>query len=118
MTFAEINTQVLAPSCAAFSVCHSAVGASQANMLNLETNPYTALVNAPAVNAKAAAEGKVRVKPSDPDNSLMWIKLNLPESQTSASVGYGGSMPQASPHLPKEQLDGIKAWIAAGAPNN
>ncbi len=117
-TFTEINDQILQPTCAAFSTCHSTDGASVANHLDLSKFPYQALVNAPAVNMQAMSEGKVRVKPGDPDNSLMWIKLNLP-LDASATDGYGGSMPSSdSPHLPDAQLQGIKKWILAGALNN
>jgi hypothetical protein len=113
-TFSGINTQILQPSCAAFSSCHSTAGQSSAGKLNLMVDPYTALVGAASDNAKAKAEGKLRVTPGDAANSFLVIKLAL----TSTTTGYGDPMPQNNPNIPKEQLDGIKAWIAAGAPNN
>lgn len=113
-TFSGINTQILQPSCAAFSSCHSTAGQNSAGKLNLMVDPYNALVNAASDNAKALGEGKLRVKPGDAANSFLVIKLAL----TSTTTGYGDPMPQVNPALPKEQIDGIKAWIAAGAPNN
>jgi putative endonuclease len=112
--FSEINQQIIQSSCASASVCHSTQGASEANGLNMSQDPYAMLVNAPAVNAQAASEGRVRVKPGDPDNSFMWIKLNLKHES-----GYGLPMPSAgNPPLPTDQLAGIRAWIAKGAPND
>jgi hypothetical protein len=116
--FAQITAAVWPPtvSSCVFASCHSRAGASQAGKLDLETDPYTALVNAPASNKQAVTEGKVRVKPCDPDNSLLWIKLNLPLSATSADQGYGEYMPQsAGAHIPQAYLDGIHDWIARGA---
>src|SRR5262245_42922221 len=85
--FAEINTQVLAKGCAAFSTCHSAQGARLAGMLDLATDPYAALVGVPATNAMAKAEGKLRVAPCDPDNSFLMIKLRLPLTATDPRTG-------------------------------
>jgi hypothetical protein len=116
--FAQINTAILQPLCAAFSACHSVRGARTAGMLDLNdasVDPFSQLVNIPATNKRAMMENKVRVKPCDPDNSLLWIKLNLPLSATNPNVGYGETMPKDNPHLPKEQLDAIRDWIARGA---
>ena len=121
--FDDINKHVLQPSCAAFSVCHSAQGAHDANMLNLATmnsdgspnDPYTALVGAPAVNKMAKAESKLRVKPCDSTNSFLVIKLTLPLTATDPDVGYGEYMPQGSGHLDDVTLQAIKDWIDRGA---
>src|SRR5439155_1097401 len=40
--FEQINTEILQPSCAAFSVCHSTAGNKDAGHLNLEVDPYKA----------------------------------------------------------------------------
>lgn len=109
--FDQLNSGVLQPSCANFTVCHSTQGASLANRLNFSVDPYAALVNQPAVNMKAMTEGKLLVKPCDPDNSFMWIKLTLAND----SSQYAARMPQNSSRLPQAQLDGIRAWIARGA---
>ena len=50
--FDQINTEILQPSCAAFSVCHSTDGARDANMLDLKTDPYAALVGVLSDNAE------------------------------------------------------------------
>jgi hypothetical protein len=115
--FARINKEILQPLCANFSACHSLAGASNAGKLNLDENsvdPYAQLVGAASTNAQALAEGKPRVKPCDPDNSLVWIKLNLPLSSP-PDMGYGESMPKGNPHLPDDILAAIHDWIARGA---
>ncbi len=113
--FDEINSEIFAPSCAAFSVCHSPDGAAQANKLDLKTDPYAALVGVAAVNAMAKGEGKLRVKPCDSANSFLTIKLTLPLSATDPNSGYGQYMPQGSGHIADAQIQAIKDWIDRGA---
>jgi hypothetical protein len=118
--FDQINTQILGPSCAAFSVCHSVAGASMAGNLDLKTDPYSALVNKLSDNLKAKGEGKLRVKPCDSANSFLAIKISLamnepiPTTQN-PTAGYGHYMPDSNPHLPMEQVQAIKDWIDRGA---
>jgi len=115
--FDQINTQILGPSCAAFSVCHSPEGARDANMLDLKTDPYTALVGVLSENMKAKGEGKLRVKPCDSANSFLIIKLKLPTNEDT-TTGYGHYMPDTNPHLPNEQIQAIADWIDRGALKN
>jgi hypothetical protein len=115
--FDAINSEILQLSCARFTACHSVAGASNAGHLNLDdrvTDPYAALVGHASYNAQAKAEGKLRVRPCDPVDSLMWIKLNLPLS-SKKDMGYGESMPVNNPHLPDSVLAAIHDWIARGA---
>ena len=126
MTFSDINKQVFSRSCANFSSCHcnrtlvpncAAPGSTSVGKLDLATDPYTALVNAPAYNALASSQGLLRVKPGDPTNSFLMIKLQLPLASTDDG-GYQLSMPSGNPHLPDVDLNAIAAWITMGAPNN
>ncbi len=114
--FDQINTMILQPSCAAFSVCHNAKVATQGN-LDLKTDPYAALVGVLSDNAKAKSEGKLRVKPCDSANSFLTIKLELPMNQD-PTTGYGHYMPDTNPHLPTEQIKAITDWIDRGALRN
>jgi hypothetical protein len=113
--FDQINTFVLGPLCSNFSVCHSTQGQRDAGHLDLSKNTYAAMVNVISDNKMAAAEGMLRVKPCDPENSFLYKKLTLPETQKDSKVGYGASMPKDNPHLPPEQLQAIRDWIARGA---
>ncbi|MCU1276902.1 MAG: hypothetical protein JWM53_448 [bacterium] len=112
--FDQINTQILGPSCAAFSVCHSPAGQHDAGMLDLKTDPYKALVGMIANNAKAAGEGQLRVKPCDSAHSFLVFKLTLAANQD-ATTGYGHYMPDTNPHLPNEQIQAISDWVDRGA---
>jgi hypothetical protein len=53
----------------------------------------------------------IRVVPGDPVHSLLIAKLE--HTQT-----CGGPMPNAGTMLPADQLQRIRDWISAGAPNN
>jgi len=112
--FDQINSDILGPSCAAFSVCHSPDGARDANMLDLKTDPYNALVGVMSQNAKAMGEGKLRVKPCDSTDSFLITKLMLPMNQD-RNTGYGDYMPDTNPHLPSAQIQAISDWIDRGA---
>ncbi|MCU1279397.1 MAG: hypothetical protein JWM53_2943, partial [bacterium] len=98
--FDQINSEILGPSCAAFSVCHSGQGQHDANMLNLAAtnldgtpnDPYVALVNAAAQNMKAHGEGQLRVKPCDSAHSFTLFKLTLATNEDPLT-GYGHYMP-------------------------
>jgi predicted CxxxxCH...CXXCH cytochrome family protein len=83
--------------------CHSTSGAL--GSLDLETDPYTALVDVPA-----AADGTLTlVIAGDPDNSFLVQKIE----GTQAS-GLGGRMPAGTP-LPQTSIDLIRKWITDGA---
>jgi hypothetical protein len=115
--FDQINSEILGPSCAAFSVCHSVDGARDANMLDLATDPYTALVGVASQNAKAMGMGLLRVKPCDSANSFLIIKLKLAMNED-PNTGYGDYMPDTNPHLPGTQIQAIADWIDRGALKN
>lgn len=118
--FDQINSEILQPSCAAFSVCHSAAGQSMAGHMDLSADPYKALVGVLSDNLKAKGEGKLRVKPCDAANSFMTIKLKLTMDQPiptaqNPTAGYGHHMPDTNPNLPDVQIQAISDWIARGA---
>jgi hypothetical protein len=55
----------------------------------------------------------IRVVPGDPDNSMVIKKLTDPWEM--CGEFYGHMPPPPRPRLPAEQIDRIRAWIAAGA---
>ncbi len=118
-TFAFINENLIqGESC---GNCHGQkVGPGEAG-LDLVTDPYAALVGIPAVNLNgsvhAQADGGplLRVSPGDPSESLLYIKLGL----ASASGQWGQPMPMSGPQsTPASLMNALRAWIAAGAPND
>ena len=72
---------------------------------------YSSLVDVPAGSAEANQcknSGLVRVKPGDPEHSLMYLKLTKPPC--------GSQMPPAAVAQPTpEQVELVRKWIADGA---
>jgi hypothetical protein len=94
----------------AVSGCHA--GSSPAAGQNLSTGlAYANIVNVPSVEAPAL----MRVRPSLPDSSYLVHKIQ----GTQGTVGgSGGRMPLGQPSLSDSDIATIRAWIAAGAPDN
>jgi hypothetical protein len=116
-TFGVINSQILQRSCANFSTCHSDAGQANAAKLNLAHDPYNALVNVPSTEPDPMKTGMLLVKPGDPNQSVLYLKLMLPLSATDDG-GLEESMPLGNPHLPDSDISGIATWITNGALNN
>lgn len=106
-TFAQIQVQVFTPTCAKAG-CHTAAAAS--GELVLEAGQaYSQIVNRPAVGNSALD----RIEPGNPERSYLIKKLRGDPDIT------GARMPPDSPgSLTQEQMDGIVAWVLAGAQNN
>ncbi len=109
VTLAQIQATVFTPRC---SVCHDGSqppGGSLPGSQNLTAgNSFASLVNVPSQEQP----NLLRVKPGDPDNSYLIRKLE-------GTVGISGSrMPLGGPFLDQATIDQVRAWIAAGAPNN
>ena len=86
------------------ATCHLNNGASGG--LDLDTNTYANLVDAPSVQAPLS-----RVVPGDLDGSYLWHKLN---NTHIGAGGSGGSMPPAGT-LSAGDLQTIRQWIVTGA---
>ena len=116
-TFGDVLV-VFNQSCS-FSSCHgSAPKASTNGNLELtEDVAWASLVNAPADNAAALAEGTLLVVPGDPDASYLVFKLEMPWAD--AGGAHGNPMPDVSgARLPPESIALIRSWITAGALDN
>lgn len=107
LAFSQIQAQIFTPSCAKAG-CHAASAASAGLVLEAG-RAYGELVGRPSTQNG----GLARVAPGDPERSYLILKLRGDPSIT------GQRMPQnGPPFLTPEQIDGIAAWIRAGAPNN
>jgi len=105
-TFAELQADVFIPSCGGAG-CHDA-SAEAAAGLDLESDgAWEQLMNGACVNEIAIAEGLRMVEPGDPSNSFLYVKVTDP-------MGMGDPMPPWAP-LSDEDIEGIEAWILAGA---
>ena len=106
-TFSRIQAEVFTPTCAKGG-CHDASTAS--NGLVLEAGrSYDGLVNRPSLGNGTLD----RVEPGDPERSYLIRKLRGDPDIS------GDRMPlDGPPYLSSEQIQGIAAWIRAGAPND
>ncbi|MEA2692291.1 MAG: hypothetical protein QOJ16_1678 [Acidobacteriota bacterium] len=107
LTFTQIQTQVFTPTCAKAG-CHARSAASGGMVLEAGAS-YAQIVNHPAQENP----GLSRIAPGDPEHSYLLKKI-----RGDADIS-GTRMPQdGPPFLTSAQIDGIAAWIRAGAPNN
>lgn len=106
-TFSQIQAQVFTPTCAKAG-CHSAATASEGLVLEAG-QAYGFLVGRPASGRSSLA----RVEPGSPERSYLILKLRGDPSITGQRMPLDGP-----PYLTSEQIDGIAAWIRAGAPND
>lgn len=107
LTFTQIQGQVFTPVCAKAG-CHAASSA-EAGLVLEAGRAYGEVVG----RLSTQRAGFARVQPGDPDGSYLIQKLRGDPNIT------GQRMPQdGPPFLTNEQIDGIAAWIRAGAPNN
>lgn len=105
-TFTQIQDNIFTTSCA-LSGCHTGTFPPQG--LNLsEGQAYASLVNV----AAQEVQGLLRVKPGDPNNSYLVMKI------TGAAGIAGGRMPLGRTPLSDAQIQMIRDWIENGAENN
>lgn len=114
-TFTELFTNILTPSCAA-AFCHGTPVGGMLVMANRDI-AYQGLVDQVAMGVSlveggidCATTGLKRVVPGEPEMSLLYLKLMFPPP-------CGDQMPVAA-LLPAEDIEQIRLWIEAGAPDN
>jgi hypothetical protein len=105
LTITEIQTQIFTPVCAKAG-CHAA-GSSPSGLVLEAGQSYGNLVG-----HRAAESPLDRVSPGHPEASYIILKLRGDPGIT------GERMPLGGPYLPSAEIDGIAAWIRAGAPRN
>ena len=119
-TWDAIQHDIFASNCVS---CHSA-GTSFARQSGLVLTPdlaYSQLINIAPRNAAAAQDGLVLL--SDEGlaglfKSYLWEKINAPDQAHfyADHPAYGEQMPLGRPPLTNGQLEFIRQWIRAGAP--
>ncbi len=113
-SFELLEKKVLSTSCAT-SGCHAStsdVSFKQHNLVLKGSNLYTSLINGTVSNPKALAAGLKQIVPKDLDKSFFYQKLIFAKSVHQ----YGNSMPLGADALTDKQVQFIKDWILAGAP--
>src|SRR5262245_30656059 len=107
LTFSRIQAEIFTPNCVKAG-CHDAASAS-AGMVLAAGVSYGQIVDRPSTENSTLD----RIEPGDPNRSYMVKKLRGDPDIT------GGRMPLDQPGgLPREQIDGLIAWVRAGAPND
>jgi hypothetical protein len=106
--FQEIQTTIFNTTCTG-AFCHDVQGMSGGLVL-VEGQSYGNLVNVEPQNVAAQQAGMLRVIPFNPDNSFLVVKLENP------TLAMGSRMPLGKPPLSADQIQLIRNWIAAGAP--
>ncbi|HYU34294.1 MAG TPA: hypothetical protein VEW48_19240 [Thermoanaerobaculia bacterium] len=105
-TFSRIQAEIFTPNCVK-SGCHDAATASGGQIL-AAGRAYNQIVNVPSTESSFD-----RIEPGDPERSYMVKKLRGDPDIT------GDRMPLDQPGgLSQEQIDGLIAWVRAGALNN
>jgi uncharacterized protein (TIGR03118 family) len=102
-TLATLQSTIFGPKC---SGCHTGVGAVLPGSMNLSnaSATFASLVNVTSGEVSTLK----RVTPGDPNNSYVIQKL-----EGTASVG--ARMPAGGPFLDQATINGVRAWIQAGA---
>jgi hypothetical protein len=98
----SIQDNVFTPIC---EPCHNGAGAPKGLILDA-AHSYALLVGVPSAEVPTLN----RVKPGDPNNSYIILKL------TGAPGIVGGQMPLDETPLPQSTIDVIRQWITNGAP--
>ncbi len=109
-TLTQLKADVFEPRCGNATGCHSTD--NPARGLDLKTDPFAVLVD----KATVTDPSKKYVVAGEPENSLLLtiLKTGVPNNDPALDTRQ---MPPGFA-LPQETLDGIEAWIAAGAPND
>jgi hypothetical protein len=113
-SFEALQSKILTPSCAT-SGCHASEKDNffaQHGLVLAEGNAYQNLVNVRSKNDVARSQGMMRIKPSKPDESLFFQKIN----GCFGAQKFGSLMPLGGKPLSFGQLEFIRLWIEAGAP--
>lgn len=115
-SFGHIQEKILSRSCA-LSGCHASsqdAAFAEHKLVLSNGEAYANLVNADPSNRDAKADGLKRIMPSNPEKSLLFLKLSCDPSLK--LNGYGNQMPLGRDPISSGQLEYLKRWIEAGAP--
>jgi hypothetical protein len=109
-TFAAIQGVIFEQRGCTNGMCHGA-----AAMGDLDLRADAAYRN--LVEVKSANSPLFRVMPGEPDESFLFNKLRAGTEPGSVEIG-GSPMPSGAAPLRAEQLEAVRRWIEAGAPQD
>jgi len=109
-TFAALEEVIFARHGCTEAVCHGAAAAG-----NLDLRPGSAYRN--LVEVPSSGSELLRVARGDKDRSFLWRKLAAKVAPGSVSI-TGAPMPNGLPAIGANELEALRLWIYAGAPEN
>jgi hypothetical protein len=116
-TLNQLQRRIFTPTCAV-SGCHSSETDgtfTQHHLVLAASVAYKNLVGVAPTNSTALANGLLRVKPFASLESLLYHKINAAASHHSGA-NYGNPMPLGKELLTVGQIEFVRRWIEAGAP--
>ncbi|MEK6782950.1 MAG: hypothetical protein AABY93_14725 [Bacteroidota bacterium] len=114
-TFGLIQTRILTPGCA-ISGCHASESDNtfiQHHLVLEKKVSYANLINIEPSNLNAREEKLFLVKPHHAEESLIYHKLHRADHH---AKDYGNPMPLGLELLSEGQVEFVRRWIEAGAP--
>lgn len=110
--FSTINKEIFEERCT--FACHSG-GEFAAGGLDMQQDPYGALVEASATAVECKTSTMKRVERGKPDESLLFEKITAKSKGIAPACGE--PMPPGADLEPlsDDEVESIRAWIAAGA---
>jgi hypothetical protein len=108
-TFESIERRIFARHGCAVPGCHGGTS-GQADLSLALGLAYAALVSVPSTMDPT----RLRVSPGDPEHSFLWQKLAARTLGLADVPGLG--MPIGDPPVDADELEVVRLWIAAGAP--
>ena len=119
-TFEVIQSRIFEPNCV---VCHTqgTSFARQTDLILTKDAAYSNLIDREPKNAAARADGLMLLETKGLESlytSFLWEKINAPDQEHfyQDHPGYGDIMPLGLPPLTNGELEYIREWIIAGAP--
>jgi hypothetical protein len=112
-TFTQVYTSVITAHCGPCHTTATGEGVTGGKLdMTSQSAAYTNLVGVAAAGDACAGKG-TRVVPSQPDQSIMYLKASDDDP-----APCGSKMPLGSQGLDKGSSDLCEGWSSAGAPNN
>jgi hypothetical protein len=107
-TFEAIQKTVFERHGCTQQVCHGSNASG-----DLDLSPGVAYAN--LFDVRSLGSPLLRVSPGDNDRSYLWLKLAAATKPGSVDIG-GAPMPLGLPPLSENELEAVRLWIYAGAP--
>jgi hypothetical protein len=107
-TFAAIQEILFERHGCTQSVCHGSAASG-----GLDLSPDVAYAN--LVEVPSTAHRFARVTPGDNDRSFLWLKLAAATNPGSVEIA-GSPMPSGGPPISADEIELLRLWIYAGAP--